>query len=72
MVLDGDIAASGLKTLMNNKVDLEDNKTLTIVSVVLCTGVGGIFLFNASFTGVSLAMILGVILNAILKEKKIK
>ena len=70
LVLYGYIAASGLKTLMNNKVDLEDNKTLTIVSVVLCTGVGGIFLFNASFTGVSLAMILGVILNAILKEKK--
>jgi len=69
MVLYGYIAASGLKTLMNNKVDLEDNKNLTIVSVVLCVGVGGIFLFSASFAGVSLAMVLGVILNLILRNK---
>ena len=69
MVLYGYIAASGLKTLMHNKVDLNNNKNLTIVSVVLCVGVSGIFLFSESFTGVSLAMILGVILNLILKEK---
>lgn len=69
LVLYGYIASSGLKTLINNKVDLNDNKNLTIVSVVLCTGVGGIFLFNESFKGVSLAMILGIILNLILKAK---
>lgn len=70
MVLYGYIASSGLKTLINNKIDLNDNKNLTIVSVVLCVGVGGIFLFSESFKGVSLAMVLGVILNLILKNKK--
>lgn len=70
LILYGYIAASGLKTLINNKVDLDNNKNLTIVSVVLCAGVGGIFLLSESFTGVSLAMILGVILNSILRDKK--
>lgn len=70
MVLYGFIAASGLKTLINNKVDLEDNKNLIIVSVVLCVGISGMFLFDAAFSGVSLAMILGIILNLILKDKK--
>lgn len=70
LILYGYIAASGLKTLMNNKVDLNDNKNLTIVSVVLCAGVGGIFLFSEAFKGVSLAMVLGIILNLILRERK--
>lgn len=70
MVLYGYIAASGLKTLIAAHPDLENNKNLIIISVVLTVGVSGIFLFHASFAGVSLAMILGVILNLILKEKK--
>lgn len=70
MILYGYIAASGLKTLINNKVDLEDNKNLIVVSVILTVGVSGIFLFHASFAGVSLAMVLGVILNLILRAKK--
>lgn len=70
LVLYGYIASSGLKTLITNKIDLNNNKNLTIVSVVLCTGVSGIFLFSQSFTGVSLAMILGIILNLVLKEKE--
>ena len=69
MILYGYIAASGLKTLFNNKVDLENNKNLIIVSVVLTVGVSGVFFLSASFAGVSLAMVLGVILNLILKDK---
>lgn len=70
MILYGFIAASGLKTLINSKVDLEDNKNLIVVSVILTVGVGGLFLFHTSFAGVSLAMVLGVILNLILRNKK--
>lgn len=70
MILYGYIAASGLKTLINNKVDLEQNKNLVVVSVILTTGVGGLFLFHESFASVSLAMVLGVILNLILRTKK--
>lgn len=69
MILYGYIAVSGLKTLINNKVNLEDNKNLIVVSVVLTVGVSGIFFGSASFTGVSLAMILGVLLNLVLRKK---
>ena len=70
MILYGYIAASGLKTIINNKIDLEDNKNLIIVSVVLTVGVSGIYLFDTAFAGVALAMVLGVILNLILRVKK--
>lgn len=70
MILYGYIAASGLKTIINNKVDLENNKNLIIVSVILTVGVSGIWLFDQAFSGVALAMVLSVILNLILKETK--
>ena len=69
MILYGFITSSGLKTIMNNKVDLENNKNLVILSVILTVGVGGIALGLESLKGVSLAMILGVLLNFILKDK---
>ena len=70
MILYGYIACSGLKTLMRNKVDLEDSKNLIVTSVILTVGVSGVYLFTQSFAGVSLAMVLGVILNLILRVKK--
>lgn len=70
MILYGFIAASGLKTLIANKVDLENNKNLIVVSVVLTVGVSGLIFLDAAFGGVALAMVLGVILNLILREKK--
>ena len=69
MILYGFIAASGLKTIINNKVDLDNNKNLIIICVILTVGVSGIWLFDAAFSGVALAMVLGVILNLILVEK---
>lgn len=72
MILYGYIAASGLKTLIRSKADLENNKNLIIVSVILTTGVSGIWWFSESFAGVSLAMVLGVVLNLILKDDKPK
>lgn len=72
MILYGFIAASGLKTIINNKVDLNNNKNLTIICVILTVGVSGIWLFDAAFSGVALAMILGVVLNLILREKESK
>lgn len=72
MILYGYIAASGLKTLVNNKVDFEDNRNLILVSVILTVGVGGAMIkitdsFNLS--GVAFAMLLGVVLNLVLKRK---
>ena len=70
MILYGFIAASGLKTIVNNQVNLDKNKNLIIVSVILTVGISGIFFLDAAFSGVALAMVLGVILNLILREKK--
>lgn len=70
MILYGFIAASGLKTIINNKVDLEDSRNLVVVSVVLTVGVSGIIFLNEAFGGVALAMVLGVILNLILRKRK--
>lgn len=70
MILYGYIACSGIKTLMRNKVDLEDNKKLIVTSVILTVGVSGVFLFSKSFAGVSLAMVLGIILNLVLRSPK--
>ena len=69
MILYGYIAASGLKTLINSNIDLNDNKNLVIVSVILTVGVSGIYLFDTAFTGVSLALISGIILNLILRPQ---
>lgn len=69
MVLYGYIAMSGVRTLLNNKVDFNNNKNVLIVCVILTVGVSGMFFLTESLTGTSLAMILGVILNLILKNK---
>jgi len=69
MILYGFIASSGLKTIINSKVDLSDSKNMIIISVILTIGVSGVFFLSESFTGVSLAMVAGVLLNIILKDK---
>lgn len=70
MILYGFIACSGVKMLQ--KVDLNENKNLVIVSVVLSLGVSGVVLGGStiSFSGTALALIVGVVLNLILKDKK--
>lgn len=72
MILYGYIACSGLKTIIREKTDLEDNKNLIVVSVILTTGIGGLVISagTISVAGVALSMILGVILNLTLKIKK--
>lgn len=67
MILYGYITASGLKTIIAAKPDLNDSRNLIIISVILTVGVSGIFLYSQSLTGVALAMILGVALNLTLR-----
>jgi uracil permease len=70
IALYGFIAVSGLK--MVQKVDLNENHNLFVVSVILIAGVGGMTLnFGAvTLTDVACALILGIITNAILKGNK--
>ena len=68
MALYGFIAVSGLK--MVQKVDLEQNKNLFVVSVILIAGIGGLTLTfgKVSITSIAVALILGVLTNLLLKK----
>lgn len=70
MALYGFIAVSGLKMIQS--VDLEDNRNLFTVSVILIAGIGGLTLNfgNITITSVACALILGILTNLILGKKK--
>ncbi len=70
VALYGFIAVSGLK--MIQKVDLNDNRNLFVVSVILIAGVGGLKLTfgDITITSIACALILGIITNLILNLKK--
>ena len=69
MALYGFIAVSGLK--MVQKVDLEDNRNLFVVSSILIAGIGGLVLdFGAiKITSIATALILGIVMNIVLSRK---
>ena len=69
IILYGFIACSGIKMLQ--KTNLNEQKNLIIVSSVLSLGISGLVIGNStiSFSATALALIIGVILNLILKEK---
>ncbi len=70
MALYGFIAVSGLKMIKD--VDLEENRNLFVVSVILIAGIGGLTLSfgNITITSIACALILGVVTNIILGKKK--
>lgn len=69
MVLYGFIANSGIRTLQS--VDFNNQKNLIISSVVMSLGISGVIVGNDTFhlSGTALALIAGIILNFVLKEK---
>ncbi len=68
ILLFGIIASSGLRMLVQSGVDYGNNRNLIISSVILVLGIGGGAVSIGSFTlqGMSLAAIVGVLLNLIL------
>lgn len=68
MALYGFIAVSGLKMIQN--VDLNKNKNLFVVSVILIAGIGGLTLTlgKVKITSVAAALILGILANLMLKN----
>ncbi len=70
IALYGFIAVSGLK--MVQKVDLEDNRNLFVVSVILISGIGGLAVNfgKVTITEVACALILGILTNLMLSGKK--
>ena len=71
VALYGFIAVSGLK--MVQKVDLEDNRNLFVVSAILIAGIGGLTLQfgEVQITTIACALILGILLNIVLSKKKV-
>ena len=69
ITLYGFIAVSGLK--MIQKVDLDDNKNLFVVAVILICGIGGLTINfgKVTLTSIACALILGIITNVILSKK---
>ena len=70
ITLYGFIAVSGLKMLQ--KVNLESNKNLFTASAILIAGIGGMAMAigKVTITSIACALILGIIVNVILKDAK--
>ncbi|MGM9928930.1 MAG: solute carrier family 23 protein [Bacillus sp. (in: firmicutes)] len=73
ILLFGIIASSGLRMLIDNKVDFGVNRNLIIASVILVIGIGGAYIQigeKFSLSGMALAAIVGIILNLILPGRE--
>ncbi|HPE42424.1 MAG TPA: solute carrier family 23 protein, partial [Thermotogota bacterium] len=72
IILFGMIATTGLRVLVENKVQFS-SKNMMIISIMLICGIGGANLSLGSFTlqGLGLAGVIGILLNAVLKETEL-
>ena len=73
ILLFGIIASSGLRMLVENKVDFKVKRNLIISSVILIIGIGGAAIHIGdlmSIEGMALASIIGIILNIVLPGRK--
>lgn len=74
ILLFGIIASSGLRMLVENKVDFSRKRNLIISSVILVIGIGGAAIHIGqmfSLEGMALASIIGVVLNQVLPGKQV-
>jgi uracil permease len=69
-LLFGMIASIGLRTLVENNVDLSNNRNLVIVSVTLLVGISNLTITAAGleFAGMGLAALVGIVMNLLLPE----
>lgn len=76
ILLYGFISVNGLKILIQNKVDFGNTKNVIVASSMLVLGLGGAAIsvvtknINLSISGMSLAAIVGILLNLLIKEEK--
>ncbi|MBB1079942.1 uracil permease [Limosilactobacillus sp. STM2_1] len=70
-LLFGVIASSGLRVMIENKIDFNEKRNLMISSVILVIGIGNAYLQlgKYQFSGLAVAAILGIIMNLILPAK---
>ena len=76
ILLYGFISVNGLKILIQNKVDFGNTKNVIVASSMLVLGLGGAAIsvvtknINISISGMSLAALVGILLNLLIKEEK--
>ena len=76
ILLYGFISVNGLKILIQNKVDFENTKNVIVASSMLVLGLGGAAIsiitknISVSVSGMSLAALVGILLNLFIKERK--
>ena len=72
IVLYGMISSVGLRTLVESQVDFKQNRNLCIAAVMLVLAIGGAVIGTAGFSlsGIGLGIIVGIILNLVMPEKK--
>lgn len=76
ILLYGFISVNGLKVLIENKVDFNKTKNVIVASTMLVLGLGGAILsiaikdVSVSISGMSLAALIGILLNLLLPEDK--
>ena len=76
VLLYGFICVNGLKILIHNQVDFNNTKNVVIAATMLVLGLGGAALsvvsgdLSISISGMSLAAIVGVLLNLLVPEEK--
>ena len=76
VLLYGFICVNGLKILINNQVDFTNTKNVVVAATMLVLGLGGAALsfvygdLSISISGMSLAAIIGVLLNLLIPEEK--
>ncbi len=76
ILLYGFISVNGLKTLVDNHVDFSRPKNVIVASSMLVLGLGGAAIslitknISVSLSGMSLAAVVGILLNLLIKERE--
>ncbi|MBR3660571.1 MAG: uracil-xanthine permease [Bacilli bacterium] len=76
LLLYGFITVNGLKVIVQNKIDFDNLKNVIVTSAMLVIGLGGAVIsittknINLSISGMSLAAVVGIILNLILPNSR--
>ncbi len=80
LILYGFIASSGVKMLIKERIDFSISKNIFVASVILVAGIGGLQFqffpqvvdgvtsYSITITSVAVAMILGILVNLVLKD----
>ncbi len=76
LLLYGFISVNGLKVLIENKIDFGKSKNIVVASTMLVLGLGGAAIsiihgdLSVTISGMSLAAIIGILLNLLLPDEK--